>query len=89
VRAHHPLLRESGLAGYFAGSYPDDRASSLDRLSVDAGLSKALLRHPAPYLELGQRLSTSPVRRMDGVECNGFGSERRLANTCGFDGGHV
>jgi hypothetical protein len=43
VRAHQPLVRESGLAGYFTGSYLDYPASSLDRLTVDAGLSKNLL----------------------------------------------
>jgi hypothetical protein len=86
VRAHQPIVRESGLAGYFTGSYLDYPASSLDRLSVDAGLSKNLLTssgavrvgmeagtfggralYEFPYLELGQRLSQSPVHRIDGA----------------------
>jgi outer membrane protein len=86
VQAHQPLVRESGLSGYFAGSYLDYPASSLDRLTVDAGLSKRLATvygsvragleagtfggkslYEFPYLELSQRLSQSPVHRIDGA----------------------
>lgn len=86
VQALQPLARESGLSGYFTGSYLDYPASSLDRLTVDAGLSKRLVTvygsvragleagtfggkalYEFPYVELGQRLSQSPVHRVDGA----------------------
>jgi hypothetical protein len=86
VQAHQPLLRERGLSGYFNGSYLDYPASSLDRLTMDAGLSKRLVTaygavragleagtfggnvlYEFPYLELSQRLSQSPVHRIDGA----------------------
>lgn len=42
IQVHQPLVRESGYGGYFTGSYLDYPASSLDRLTVDAGLAKRL-----------------------------------------------
>jgi outer membrane protein len=86
VQAHQPLARQIGLSGYFTGSYLDYPASSLDRLTIDTGLSKRLVSaygsvragleagtfggkrlYQFPYLELGQRLSQSPVHRIDGA----------------------
>jgi hypothetical protein len=43
VQAHQPLLRENGLSAYFNGSYLDYPALALDRLTMDAGLSKRLV----------------------------------------------
>jgi outer membrane protein len=81
-----PILRESRLAVYFTASYLDYSAQSLDRLTVDGGLSKRFgggygevragmeggtfggqYLYRFPYLELSQRLSQSPVYRIDGT----------------------
>lgn len=40
IQAYQPLAREQRVSGYFTGSYLDYPSSSLDRLTVDAGLAK-------------------------------------------------
>jgi hypothetical protein len=62
VQAYQPLLRESRLAGYFTGSYLDYPASSLDRLTVDGGLSKDI--------------GGSGARLRAGIEAGTFGDRR-------------
>jgi hypothetical protein len=63
AQALQPILQEGRLAGYFAGSFLDYPGSSLDRLTVDAGLIRDL--------------SASGLTRIKaGIESGTFGDKR-------------
>jgi hypothetical protein len=64
VQAFRPIDRETGLAAYFAGSYLDYPASSLDRLTVDAGVSKELGEANGPRLRGGIEAGTFGDKRL-------------------------
>jgi hypothetical protein len=63
VQALQPLSREHGFAAYFSGSYLDYPSSSLDRLTVDGGLSKEI-----PI--------AAGARARAGIEAGTFGDKR-------------
>jgi outer membrane protein len=63
VQALQPIDPEVGLTAYFTGSYLDYPSSSLDRLTVDGGVSKELGGPDGPRLR-------------GGIEAGSFGGKR-------------
>ena len=58
VQALQPIDPEVGLTAYFTGSYLDYPSSSLDRLTVDGGVSKELGGPDGPRLRGGIEAGT-------------------------------